>query len=159
LADHHVFVAHDQLATEFQKNYLFIASILKSFNLQISRLVCALHDPDNPEKYHPDKNLWDYSENLLINSLNELNLNYTILRGEAAFYGPKLDIEVQASDGKNITLSTIQLDFILPQKFGLKYIDKEQKLQTPAIIHHAPASAYQRFIALLLEQTDGKLPF
>ena len=152
-------MAHDQLAAEFQKNYLFIANILKSFNLKISRLVCALHDPSNPKKYHPDKNLWDYSENLLVNSLNELNLDYTILRGEAAFYGPKLDIEVQTSDEKNITLSTIQLDFILPQKFGLKYIDKEQKLQTPVIIHHAPASAYQRFIALLLEQTGGKLPF
>jgi len=96
---------------------------------------------------------------LLINSLNELNLDYIILRGEAAFYGPKLDIEVQTADGKNITLATIQLDFVLPEKFGLKYIDKEQNLQTPAIIHHAPASTYQRFIALLLEQTDGKLPF
>jgi threonyl-tRNA synthetase len=91
--------------------------------------------------------------------LNELNLNYVILKGEAAFYGPKLDIEVQAADGKNITLATIQLDFILPQKFGLKYIDKEQKLQNPVIIHHSPIGAYQRFIALLLEQTDGKLPF
>ena len=96
---------------------------------------------------------------MLINSLNELNLNYTILKGEAAFYGPKLDIEVQTADGKNITLSTIQLDFVLSQKFGLKYIDREQELQTPAIIHHAPASTYQRFIALLLEQTNGKLPF
>jgi len=96
---------------------------------------------------------------LLINSLNELNLKYVILQGEAAFYGPKLDIEVQATDGKNITLATIQLDFILPQKFGLKYLDKEQKLRTPAIIHHSPIGAYQRFIALLLEQTSGKLPF
>ena len=96
---------------------------------------------------------------MLINSLNELNLDYTILKGEAAFYGPKLDIEVQTTDNKNVTLSTIQLDFILPQKFGLKYIDKEQKLQTPVIIHHAPASAYQRLIALLLEQTSGQLPF
>jgi len=159
LADHHIFVAHEQLAAEFQKNYLFITDILASFNLQISRLVCALHDSNKPEKYHPDKALWEYSEKLLTNSLNELGLDYITLKGEAAFYGPKLDVEVRAADGKNITLSTIQLDFVLPQKFGLKYMDKEQKLRAPAIIHHAPTSAYQRFLALLLEQTGGKLPF
>jgi len=82
-----------------------------------------------------------------------------ILKGEAAFYGPKLDIEIQTADGKNVTVSTIQFDFILPQKFGLNYIDKEQKLKTPAIIHQSPIGTYQRFISLLLEQTNGKLPF
>lgn len=158
LVDHHVFVAHEQLAAEFKKNYLFIAEILASFNFQISRLVCAFHDSNNPEKYHSDKNLWEYSEKLLVSALNELKLEYTILRGEAAFYGPKLDIEVQAADGKNITLATIQLDFVLPQKFGLQYIDNKQKLQTPAIIHQTPIGTYQRFIALLLEQVQGKLP-
>ena len=95
----------------------------------------------------------------MINALNELKLNYVILRGEAAFYGPKLDLEITAADGKNITISTIQLDFILPQKFGLNYIDSEQNLKIPAIIHQSPIGSYQRFIALLLEQTDGKLPF
>ena len=88
-----------------------------------------------------------------------MKLNYLVQKGEAAFYGPKLDLEVKAADGKYITISTIQLDFLLPQKFNLQYIDKEQKLQTPVIIHHSPIGAYQRFIALLLEQTDGKLPF
>nr|CAG8441061.1 6547_t:CDS:2 [Entrophospora candida] len=78
------------------------------------------------------------AKNLLVNSLNELELKYETLKGEAAFYGPKLDIEVEAADGKNITISTIQLDFVLPQKFGLNYIDKEQKLQTPVIIHQSP---------------------
>src|SRR3954471_21322626 len=81
------------------------------------------------------------------------------IKGEAAFYGPKLDIEVEAADGKNITIATIQLDFVLPRKFGLNYIDKEQKLQTPVIIHQSPFGSYQRFISLLLEQTNGKLPF
>ncbi|CAJ0841664.1 16018_t:CDS:2 [Entrophospora sp. SA101] len=95
----------------------------------------------------------------LISVLNELKLNYVILKGEAAFYGPKLDLEITAADGKNITISTIQLDFILPQKFGLNYIDAKQNLKTTAIIHHSPIGTYQRFIALLLEQTDGKLPF
>jgi threonyl-tRNA synthetase len=86
-------------------------------------------------------------------------LNYVILKGEAAFYGPKLDLEVKAADGKNITLATMQLDFVLPQKFGLNYVDKERKLKTPVIIHQTPLGSYQRFIALLLEQTNGKLPF
>src|SRR5947209_17714074 len=81
------------------------------------------------------------------------------IKGEAAFYVPKLDFEVQAADGKNITIATIQLDFVLPQKFGLNYIDKEEKKQTPVIIHQSPFGSYQRFIALLLEQTSGKLPF
>ena len=81
------------------------------------------------------------------------------IKGEAAFYGPKLDFEVQATDGKNITIATIQLDFVLPQKFGLNYRDEEQKLQSPVIIHHSPLGSYQRFISLLLEQTQGKLPF
>ena len=95
----------------------------------------------------------------MVNSLDELNLNYVILKGEAAFYGPKLDIEIQTADGKNVTVATIQFDFILPQKFGLNYIDKEQKLKVPVIIHHSPIGTYQRFISLLLEQTNGKLPF
>ncbi|CFW93052.1 Threonine--tRNA ligase (fragment) [endosymbiont DhMRE of Dentiscutata heterogama] len=159
LTDHHIFVSPEQLKEELKKNYLYIAEVLSAFNFPISRLVCALHDPNNSEKYHSDKELWKYSEDILINALNELKLNYVILRGEAAFYGPKLDLEITAADGKNITISTIQLDFILPQKFGLNYIDSEQNLKIPAIIHQSPIGSYQRFIALLLEQTDGKLPF
>ncbi|CAG8775786.1 16600_t:CDS:2 [Racocetra persica] len=136
LADHHIFVSPEQLKEELKKNYLYIAEVLSAFNFPISRLVY-----------------------ILINALNELKLNYVILQGEAAFYGPKLDLEITAADGKNITISTIQLDFILPQKFGLNYIDSEQNLKIPAIIHQSPIGSYQRFIALLLEQTDGKLPF
>lgn len=81
------------------------------------------------------------------------------MSGEAAFYGPKLDIEVEAADGKIITLATMQVDFPTPQKFGLQYIDEKQELKTPVIIHHSPIGSYQRFIALLCEQTQGKLPF
>ena len=159
LADHHIFLAPEQLKEEFKKNYHYVTDILATLNFKISRLVCSLHDPNNREKYHSDEELWKYSEELLVSSLNELNLNYMILKGEAAFYGPKLDIEIQTADGKNVTVSTIQFDFILPQKFGLNYIDKEQKLKTPAIIHQSPIGTYQRFISLLLEQTNGKLPF
>ncbi|RHZ37142.1 threonine--tRNA ligase [endosymbiont GvMRE of Glomus versiforme] len=159
LSEHHIFVSHEQLKEELKKNYRYIADILAAFNFPISRLVCALHDPNNSEKYHSDKELWKYSESVLVDALNELKLNYVVLEGEAAFYGPKLDLEITATDGKNITIATIQLDFILPQKFGLKYIDQEQNLKIPAIIHQSPIGSYQRFIALLLEQTNGKLPF
>ncbi|MCE8168447.1 MAG: threonine--tRNA ligase [Candidatus Moeniiplasma glomeromycotorum] len=158
LADHHIFTTSEQLKEEFKKNYRYIAEILARFDFR-TRLICALHDPNNLEKYHPDKKIWDFSENLLINALQELGLEYIILTGEAAFYGPKLDFEVQAADGKNITIATIQLDFVSPQKFGLNYKDKEQKKQIPVIIHQSPFGSYQRFIALLLEKTDGKLPF
>jgi threonyl-tRNA synthetase len=159
LADHHIFVHLEKLKEEFQANYHYIANILSVFDFQIARLVCSLHEPNNPEKYHSDEKLWNISESLLINSLDELGLSYVVLKGEAAFYGPKLDVEVTAADGKNITIATIQIDFVLPQKFGLNYIDKEQKLKTPIIIHQSPIGSYQRFIALLLEQNAGKLPF
>jgi threonyl-tRNA synthetase len=159
LADNHIFVSSEQLKEEFKKNYHYIINILKAFDFKISRLVCALHEPNNSEKYHSDKDLWNYSENLLIESLQELDLNYEVIKGEAAFYGPKLDLEIKTADGKNITIATIQMDFVLPQKFNLSYVDKEGKMQMPVIIHQTPFGTYQRFIALLLEQTNGKLPF
>ncbi|KLL02117.1 MAG: threonyl-tRNA synthetase [Mycoplasmataceae bacterium RC_NB112A] len=159
LADHHIFTTPEQLKEELKKNYHYIADILTHFDFKISRLACALYDPNNLEKYHSDQRIWEFSEKLLISCLNELELKYEILRGEAAFYGPKLDFEVQTADGKNITLATIQIDFILPQKFDLNYINKTEKKQVPVIIHHSPFGSYQRFIALLLEQTEGKLPF
>ncbi|WNE41048.1 MAG: Threonine--tRNA ligase [Mycoplasmataceae bacterium] len=159
LADHHIFVSYDNLKEELKRNYHYIKSVLEAFNFKISRLVCALHESNNSEKYHSDKDLWNYSENLLIESLQELGLNYEIIKGEAAFYGPKLDLEIKAADGKNITISTIQLDFILPKNFALNYRNKKQDLENPAIIHQSPIGSYQRFIALMLEQTNGKLPF
>ncbi|CAJ0633692.1 453_t:CDS:2 [Entrophospora sp. SA101] len=162
LADHHVFVNIESLKEELKRNYYFIQDILNNLDFAIERLVCSLHDSQNKEKYHPDKELWQKSENLLITALEEMKeetkLEYLIQKGEAAFYGPKLDLEVKAADGKHITIATIQLDFLLPQKFNLRYIDKEQKLQTPIIIHQSPIGSYQRFISLLLEKTSGKLP-
>jgi len=89
----------------------------------------------------------------------EAKIKYLVQKGEAAFYGPKLDLEVKAADGKYITIATIQLDFVLPQKFDLSYIDQKNKEQTLVIIHQSPIGTYQRFISLLLEQTGGKLPF
>ena len=159
LPDHHIFVSMDKLKEELKNNYLYISQILITFDLKITRLAFSTHDPANWQKYHSGKNLWEQAEKLLQEVLAELKLNYTLLPGEAAFYGPKLDLEVQAADGKIITLATMQVDFLTPQKFGLQYINEKQELKTPVIIHQSPIGSYQRFIALLLEQTEGKLPF
>jgi len=158
LSDHHVFVSVEGVKEEFKKNFFFISDVLKKFDLKISRLVCSVSDLDNESKYHNNRSLWDYSEKILKESLEELKVDFVILKGEAAFYGPKLDIEMKSVDGKNITIATIQLDFVLPEKFNLKYVNSQQELKTPVIIHHSPIGAYQRFIAILLEQTKGKLP-
>jgi threonyl-tRNA synthetase len=163
LADHHIFVNNENLKEELKKNYYFIKDILNDLDFTVERLICSLHDPHNREKYHDNEELWQKSENLLITVLEELKkktkLEYLIQKGEAAFYGPKLDLEVKTADGKYITISTIQLDFLLPQRFNLQYIDKEQKIQKPIVIHQSPIGSYQRFIALLLEKNNGKLPF
>lgn len=95
----------------------------------------------------------------MIDLLKETNIDYATQIGEAAFYGPKIDFEVLTTEGKYTTLSTIQLDFFLPEKFQLKFLDNKQHFQKPIIIHQSPIGSYQRFIALLLEQKGGKLPF
>jgi threonyl-tRNA synthetase len=159
LPDHHIFVSLEKLKEELKVNYLYISQILATFGLKIARLALSIHDLENWQKYHSDKNLWNQAEKILKEVLEELRLNYTLLPGEAAFYGPKLDIEVQAADGKIITLATMQIDFPTPEKFGLQYINEKQELKTPVIIHQTPIGSYQRFIALLIEQTEGKLPF
>lgn len=159
IPDHHIFVGMDKLKEELKNNYHYISQILATFNLKITRLAFSTHDPNNWQKYHSEKILWEQAEKLLKEILEELKLNYKILLGEAAFYGPKLDIEVEAVDGKIITLATMQVDFPTPLKFGLQYIDEKQELKSPAIIHQSPIGSYQRFIALLCEQTQGKLPF
>jgi len=158
LPDHHIFVNIDNLKEELKKNYHYILQILSVFDLQVKRLAFSTHD-DNWKKYHPDEQIWEQSEKILEEVLQELSINYVCLPGEAAFYGPKLDIEVEVADGKIITLATMQIDFPTPHKFGLQYINKQQELKTPVLIHQSPIGSYQRFIALMCEQTQGKLPF
>jgi threonyl-tRNA synthetase len=91
--------------------------------------------------------------------LSKSNIKYKEMKGEAAFYGPKIDIQVKTALGHSITMSTIQLDFLLPQKFDLKYIDKKGQQQTPVLIHRGLIGTYERFMSILLEQTKGFLPF
>lgn len=159
MPDHHIFVTPEGLKEELKANFYFIQEILSGLDCRIEKLTCSFHDPLNKEKYHPDSQLWEKSETFLKDFLGETKLEYDIQIGQAAFYGPKLDFEVVPVKGKAITLATLQLDFLLPQKFGLKYLDSNKEAKTPIIIHQSPIGTYQRFIALLLEQKEGKLPF
>lgn len=158
ISDNHIFTSEEYLNDAFKKCFIFVSEVFKKFNINIERLVCSLHD-SNSDKYHDNEQLWEKSERILINSLNELKVDFVKIKGEAAFYGPKLDFEVKAIDGKSITFATIQFDFILPKRFDLNYVNEKGEQVTPIIVHFSAIGSYQRFISILLEQTQGKLPF
>lgn len=158
ISDNHIFTSEVGLNAAFKECFTFVAEVFAKFGIETERLVCSLHDV-NSTKYHPNEELWTKSEKILVDALNELKVNFVKLKGEAAFYGPKLDFEVKAIDGKTITLATIQIDFVLAEKFALSYTDEHGQQVSPIIIHFSAIGSYQRFIAILLEQTQGKLPF
>ncbi|WP_026389633.1 threonine--tRNA ligase [[Acholeplasma] multilocale] len=158
LTDSHIFVRPDQVAAEFKSIYQLISEVLETFNIQIDYLSLSLRDPQDKVKYFQDDKMWNEAEEALENVLKELNLDYKKCIGEAAFYGPKLDIQIKTAQNHEITVSTIQLDFLLPRKFDVTYIDANQQQQTPIMIHRGLIGTYERFIATLLEQTKGVLP-
>ncbi len=156
--DAHLFVTPEQIKSEFKNVVDLIFDVYKDFNITNYRCVLSLRDPEDKEKYHPDDEMWDKAENELREVLNDLGIEYTEEIGEAAFYGPKLDVNVKPAVGNEITLSTCQLDFCLPAKFDLKYIDKNGEKQTPVVLHRAILGSLDRFIAYILEETKGNLP-
>ncbi|AUF83750.1 threonine--tRNA ligase [Mesoplasma syrphidae] len=158
LTDSHIFVRPDQLATEFKQIYKLISEVLTTFNIEIDYLSFSLRDPQDKNKYFQDDKMWNDAEAALEAVLDELNLEYKKCVGEAAFYGPKLDIQIKTAQNHEITVSTIQLDFLLPRKFDVTYVDQNQEYQTPIMIHRGLIGTYERFIATLLEQTKGVLP-
>ena len=121
-------------------------------------MVLSLRDPADKVKYHDDDEMWNTAENALREVLNELGLDYTEEIGEAAFYGPKLDVNVKPAVGAEYTLSTCQLDFCLPAKFNLVYMDKDSVERTPVVIHRAILGSLDRFMAYLIEETMGAFP-
>ncbi|BDU67705.1 MAG: hypothetical protein TYPL_3580 [Candidatus Tyloplasma litorale] len=158
LTDSHIFLREDQLKNELKKGFNLIQETLNKFNIEIDYIELALHDSKNLEKYHGDKKLWSKSEKILKEFLNEIKIKYVEMKGEAAFYGPKIDIQIKTALCHQITVSTIQLDFMLPERFNLKYINaKKEKIQ-PIMIHRGLIGTYERFISILLEQTKGDLP-
>ncbi len=158
LTDGHLFLREDQLANEIELAYELIESTLKKFNIEIDHIELALHDPNDKEKYHGDSEMWAKSEKILKDFLDNKGIEYNAKEGEAAFYGPKIDIQIKTALGHIITVSTVQLDFLLPERFDINYINKDNEKVRPIMIHRGHIGTYERFISVLLEQTKGDLP-
>ena len=156
--DAHLFVTPEQIGDEFKKVVELILDVYHDFGIKNYKFRLSLRDKNDKEKYFDDDKMWDEAENKLREVLNGLNINYYEAIGEAAFYGPKLDVEVKPAVGPEITLSTCQLDFLLPRRFELNYIDREGNKQVPVVIHRAIFGTFDRFTAFILEETKGALP-
>ena len=148
--DAHLFVTPEQIEDEFSKVVDLIFSTYKDFGITDYRCVLSLRDHDDE--------MWNTAEDALRKVLNDLGIEYTEEIGEAAFYGPKLDVNVKPAVGNEYTLSTCQLDFCLPAKFQLTYIDKDGEKKTPVVLHRAILGSLDRFMAYILEETKGNLP-
>ncbi len=156
--DAHLFVRSDQIGEEFKKVVNLILDVYEDFGITKYKFRLSLRDPEDKEKYFDDDKMWDEAENKLREVLNELEIPYFEAIGEAAFYGPKLDVEVKPAVGPEVTLSTCQLDFLLPRRFELNYIDNKGEKQTPIVIHRAIFGTFDRFTAFLIEETKGAFP-
>ena len=156
--DAHIFVTPEQIEQEFASVVELIFNTYKDFNITDYRCVLSLRDPKDTTKYHQDDEMWDKAENALRTVLNDIGIEYTEEIGEAAFYGPKLDVNVKPAVGNEYTLSTCQLDFCLPAKFNLTYVDKDGEKKTPVVLHRAILGSLDRFMAYILEETKGNLP-
>ena len=156
--DAHLFVTPEQIKDEFSKVCDLIFDTYKDFGITDYRCVLSLRDPADKHKYHDDDAMWNTAENALREVLNELGIEYTEEIGEAAFYGPKLDVNVRPAVGAEYTLSTCQLDFCLPAKFHLTYIDSNGEEKTPVVLHRAILGSLDRFMAYLIEETMGAFP-
>ncbi len=156
--DAHLFVTPDQIKSEVAAVCDLIFDVYKDFNITNYRCVLSLRDPADKKKYHDDDEMWNKAEGALREVLTELGIHFTEEIGEAAFYGPKLDVNVQPAVGNEYTLSTCQLDFCLPARFHLKYADKNGEEQTPVVLHRAILGSLDRFMAYLIEETMGAFP-
>ena len=156
--DSHLFVTPDQIKDEFKSVVDLIFDVYKDFGITNYRCVLSLRDPSDKEKYHDDDEMWNTAEQALRDTLDSIGIEYTEEIGEAAFYGPKLDVNVKPAVGAEYTLSTCQLDFCLPAKFDLKYVDADGSKKTPVVLHRAILGSLDRFMAYILEETKGKLP-
>ena len=156
--DSHIFVTPDQIKDEVKNVCDLIFTTYEDFGITDYRCVLSLRDPADTKKYHPDDEMWNTAEEALRQTLNEIGIEYTEEIGEAAFYGPKLDVNVKPAVGAEITLSTCQLDFCLPAKFELTYIDDDGTKKTPVVLHRAILGSIDRFMAYILEETKGNLP-
>ncbi len=156
--DSHIFATPEQIESEFKGVLDLIMDVYKDFGFKNYKCRLSLRDPEDKEKYFQDDDMWNNAEEALRKVLNDIGIDYVEAKGEAAFYGPKLDILIKPAVGNEVALSTIQLDFLLPRRFELYYIDEKGEKKTPVVIHRAILGSIDRFIALLLEETKGALP-
>ncbi len=158
LNDAHLFVRPDQIKDEFKRVVNLIIEVYKDFDLKDYSFRVSYRDPADKEKYYDDDAMWDRAQSMLKEAMDELGLDYFEAEGEAAFYGPKLDVQVKTALGKEETLSTVQLDFLLPEKFDLSYIGEDGKQHRPVVIHRGVVSTMERFVAFLIEEYKGAFP-
>ena len=156
--DAHIFCSEDQLDSEFKNVIDLTLHVFESLELSDFSAQISIRDPKNMEKYIGDVKAWEKSEKAIIKAVQDKNLDYKIEEGEAAFYGPKLDFMVKDAIGRKWQLGTIQVDYNLPVRFDLTYIDRNNESKRPVMIHRAPFGSLERFIAILLENTAGNLP-
>ena len=156
--DAHLFVTPEQIKQEVGKVVELILSVYKDFGFNDYTFRLSLRDPQDKKKYFDDDEMWESAESQLRQILTELNLNFYEAEGEAAFYGPKLDVQIKTALGHDVTISTCQLDFLLPRRFELSYVGEDNKDHTPVVIHRAILGTFDRFISFLIEETKGAFP-
>ncbi|MFC6039228.1 threonine--tRNA ligase [Paenisporosarcina macmurdoensis] len=158
LNDAHIFVRPDQIKDELKRVVQLVIDVYKDFNIEDYSYRLSYRDPDDKEKYFDDDDMWNKAQSMLKDAMDELGLDYYEADGEAAFYGPKLDVMVKTAIGKEETLSTVQLDFLLPERFDLSYIGEDGKQHRPVVIHRGVVSTMERFVAFLIEEYKGAFP-
>ncbi len=156
--DAHLFIRKDQIKEEVSKVVNLILDVYKDFNIKDYSFRLSLRDKNNTEKYFDDDDMWNKAESSLRKVLQDLKLDFYEAEGEAAFYGPKLDVQIKSAIGHDVTLSTCQLDFLLPERFDLTYIDENGEKTRPVVIHRAILGTFDRFMAYLIEETKGAFP-
>lgn len=156
--DAHLFVRPDQIKDEVGKVVKLILDVYKDFGFKDYKFRLSLRDKNDKHKYFDDDEMWDKAESQLREILTELGLDFYEAEGEAAFYGPKLDVQLKSAIGHDVTVSTCQLDFLLPQRFELEYIGEDGKAHRPVVIHRAILGTLDRFMAFLIEETKGAFP-
>ncbi|MFX3623957.1 MAG: threonine--tRNA ligase [Ectobacillus sp.] len=158
LNDAHVFVRPDQIKDEFIRVVRLILEVYKDFGLENYSFRLSYRDPEDKEKYYDDDEMWNKAQSMLKEAMDDMGLEYYEAEGEAAFYGPKLDVQVRTALGKDETLSTVQLDFLLPERFDLTYVGEDGKPHRPVVIHRGVVSTMERFVAFLIEEYKGAFP-
>lgn len=158
LNDAHIFVRPDQIKEEFIRVVQLVIDVYKDFKFKDYKFRLSYRDPEDTEKYFQDDEMWERAQKMLKEAVDEMGLDYEEAPGEAAFYGPKLDVQVKTALGKVETLSTVQLDFLLPERFDLEYIGNDGEKHRPVVIHRGVISTMERFVAFLTEEYKGAYP-